>query len=371
MKIFGIITEYNPFHNGHKRQLDFCRSQGADFIFCAMSGNFTQRGEPAVLEKRIRAKHAILCGADLVAELPLPYAVASARDFALGGVKLLEKLGCTHICFGSEQGEIEPLDTAAKLIATPEFNMSLKLHLKNGYSYPVSAEIASGIVGETMKQPNNLLGIEYIRAINETNSKMQPVTLKRNTDYSSDLIDYTSEFASASAIRNNLQFKEISRFVPGCVLDDLQLYGRNIMSEYENFIHSFLSVCSSKYLSTIENITEGLENRILSATEKPDFSSFFDTLKTKRYTSSKLKRGIFNAVLNITKEFVEQSRNSAPPILLLATKKDGKALKHIGNIDDCQTNTTARIKELTLAAERLFCTLRKIPFSKLKKLEKY
>ncbi len=372
MKIFGIIAEYNPFHNGHKRQLDFCRSCGADLIFCAMSGEFTQRGEPAVLEKRIRAGHAVQCGADLVAELPVPYAVAGAKDFATGGVRLLEKLGCTHICFGSELGELEPLVKAAEIIGSSEFNQKLKFNLKNGSSYPASAGLAGEKTGEIMRSPNNILAIEYLRALSDTNSEMQPVTLKRNTDFASDTLERGKEVASASAIRSNLSSEEIKSFVPECAAEDLILSGKNLTAEYGSFAHAFLALCPKEYLNGIEGITEGLENRIVSAAAQKDFDGFFNALKTKRYTSSRLKRVIFNSILGISKELAEQSRKISPPVMLLAAKKDCKALK---SLKPCVLNDEndfyLRIKELTLATEKLFCALRQIPFSKLKKLEKF
>lgn len=372
MKIFGIIAEYNPFHNGHKRQLDFCRSCGADLIFCAMSGEFTQRGEPAVLEKRIRAKHAIQSGADLVAELPVPYAVSGARDFAMGGVRLLEKLGCTHICFGSEQGELEHLENAAKLICSREFNRALKLNLKNGCSYPASAGLAGEKTGEIMRSPNNILAIEYLRALSDTNSKMLPVTLKRNADYASDRLELNKEVASASAIRSNLFSEEIKSFMPECASEDIFRSGKNLTAEYGSFAHAFLALCSKEYLNGIEGITEGLENRIARAAAQKDFDGFFNALKTKRYTSSRLKRVLFNSVFGITKELAEQSRNISPPVMLLAAKKDCKALK---SLKPCGLNNEndfcTRINALTLATERLFCALRQIPFSTLKKLEKF
>ena len=284
MKIFGIICEYNPFHNGHARQLEFCRSNGADLIFCAMSGDFTQRGEPAVLEKRIRAKHAVQSGADLVAELPLPYAAAGAKDFAEGGVKLLEKMGCTHICFGSECGNISLLEKAAELIDSDSFNNSLKLHVKAGKSYPVSAELAGEEYGGVLSAPNNILAVEYLRALKSVGSAMRPITLTRNTDYCSESLDSKACVASASAIRKNLKNEALSEFVPPYVAEDLNKSGKEITREYGDFAHAFLNLCSKEYLNGVEGVTEGLENRISAAACEKNFDAFFNALKTKRYT---------------------------------------------------------------------------------------
>lgn len=372
MKIFGIICEYNPFHNGHARQLEFCRSNGADLIFCAMSGDFTQRGEPAVLEKRIRAKHAVQSGADLVAELPLPYAAAGAKDFAEGGVKLLEKMGCTHICFGSECGNISLLEKAAELIDSDSFNNSLKLHIKAGKSYPVSAELAGEEYGGVLSAPNNILAVEYLRALKSVGSAMRPITLTRNTDYCSESLDSKACVASASAIRKNLKNEALSEFVPPYVAEDLNKSGKEITREYGDFAHAFLNLCSKEYLNGVEGVTEGLENRISAAACEKNFDAFFNALKTKRYTSSRLKRVILNAVLGVTKNFAEQCRKTSPPLLLLAAKKDCKGLKTLNpSFTEESSEITQRIKELTLCSERFFCAIRQIPFSSLKKLEKY
>lgn len=201
---------------------------------------------------------------------------------------------------------------------------------------------------------------------------MQPITLTRNTDYCSESLDSKACVASASAIRKNLKSEALSGFVPPYVAEDLNKSGKEITREYGDFAHAFLNLCSKEYLNGVEGVTEGLENRISAAACEKNFDAFFNALKTKRYTSSRLKRVILNAVLGVTKNFAEQCRKTSPPLLLLAAKKDCKGLKTLNpSFTEESSEIYRRIKELTLCSERFFCAIRQIPFSSLKKLEKY
>lgn len=264
------------------------------------------------------------------------------------------------------------LEKAAELIDSDSFNKSLKLHVKAGKSYPVSAELAGEEYGGVLNAPNNILAVEYLRALKSVGSTMQPITLTRNTDYCSESLDSKACVASASAIRKNLKNEALSGFVPPYVAEDLNKSGKEITREYGDFAHAFLNLCSKEYLNGVEGVTEGLENRISAAACEKNFDAFFNALKTKRYTSSRLKRVILNAVLGVTKNFAEQCRKTSPPLLLLAAKKDCKGLKTLNpSFTEESSEIYRRIKELTLCSERFFCAIRQIPFSSLKKLEKY
>ena len=215
MKITGIVAEYNPFHNGHAYQIKKAREvTGCDYCIAVISGDFVQRGEVAVFSKYLRTKMALLCGADLVLEIPSIFAVSSAEDFAAGAVALLDQLGVvTHLCFGSEMGESERfMETAAILADEPDsFSTKLKEGLSEGLSWPqarVRALEAEGIsdLGNFLETPNNLLGVEYCKALIRQKSPIQPITiLRKGNGYHSQ--DLTGELASASAIRREI-FKE-------------------------------------------------------------------------------------------------------------------------------------------------------------------
>ena len=199
MKTVGIIAEFNPLHNGHKYLLDEAkRLSGADFCIVVMSGNFVQRGSPALLDKYTRTQMALLNGVDLVIELPVIYATASAEYFARGAVRLLDKLGVVDIItFGSECGNIELLKKAATELTeeTPDFKKNLQDNLKKGLSFPKARSQAIGKQGDG-SEPNNILGIEYIKALNYWDSSITPTTIERKGSGYHD-----EQMASATAIR--------------------------------------------------------------------------------------------------------------------------------------------------------------------------
>lgn len=214
MKITGIIAEYNPFHNGHRYQIQKARQiTGADYVIVVMSGNFTQRGTPALIDKYSRAKMALMGGADLVLELPVCFATGSAEYFASGAIALLNQLGCVDsICFGSECGDIVPLKNLAQALVheTDDYKKILKSKLKSGSTYPVArnaalAETLDGFIPYDMILgfPNNILGIEYIKALIRQNSPIEPFTNKRiGSDYHSYKL--ADAFSSAISIRQSL-----------------------------------------------------------------------------------------------------------------------------------------------------------------------
>ena len=219
MKIVGLITEYNPFHNGHLYHIkESLRVTGADAAVVVMSGDYVQRGTPAIMPKRIRAEMALMCGAGAVFELPVCYATGSAELFALGSVSLLESLGIVDsICFGSECNDLPILEQLAELLLEePEaYQILLKDYLKQGMSFPRARQEAilsyteDPRFAEILRNPNNILGIEYLKAIKKLGSRMEPYTIaRRGAQYHDEELD--SDYSSATAIRSLLAYSSSS-----------------------------------------------------------------------------------------------------------------------------------------------------------------
>ena len=220
MKFCAIICEYNPMHNGHIYQINQARQlSNADAVLCVLGGNFNQRGLPCVFDKHTKAQIALNNGADMVCELPSAYCVQSAEIFALSSIKLLNSIkNVTHLCFGSECGNIKLLKNIADYLLNPpkEFKKQLKSHLKQGFSYAVSIEksITNSQWIEVIKKPNNLLAIEYLKALKVTKSKIIPITIKREDNYNNDSIT-ENNFISATAIRNALKDNKTQEIAVG------------------------------------------------------------------------------------------------------------------------------------------------------------
>ncbi len=265
MKTAAIIAEYNPFHEGHLYQI---KNTPADCIVVLMSGDFVQCGEPAVYPKHLRAKTALENGADLVLELPCLYALSGAESFALGAIKTLNALSCVDfLCFGSETGEISPLEKIADalIFESPKFKEALQQKLFEGASFAEAREAAlcaSGTDGDIIKTPNNILGVEYIKALKKTKSQIKPFTIKRN-----------QEFKSAREIRHTLT-------------DSVSLL------DFEQMILYSLTVSS---LIPFEG-GDGVFERIMKA-DKTSLSSLFETAKSKRHTMARIKRCVLHSLL--------------------------------------------------------------------------
>ncbi len=333
MKTVGIIAEYNPFHKGHAYHIEeSLRMTGAEHAVVIMSGDFVQRGEPAILNKYFRTKTALLNGASLVLELPSVYALSSAEGFASGAVSVLDNLGVIDfLSFGSECGDLPMLRAAARFLTEPhpELDALIREHLKSGISYPASVSEAlskTGQSGNIFEGPNNLLSIEYLKALLLQKSSMIPVTLKREGDpYLSETPDPESTFASARDIRGLME-KGDDRYgqylcenvpVPASekILrpDDFsELLYYKLLSEKEAGYERYLDV------------NEELSNRIRRALE--DYTSLTDfilQLKSKNYTYARLSRCLFHILLNITDELLTEKVDY---IRILGFKKSAQPL---------------------------------------------
>lgn len=320
MKVNGIIAEYNPFHNGHKYQLEqSLKLTDADYTVIVMSGNFVQRGAPALLDKHTRTKMALLAGADLVLELPAVYAVSSAEYFAAGAVSLLTKLGVvSHLCFGSECGDIDLLRQAAGILASePEdYASSLRHLLRQGMSYP-NARTQALIQHypslaehrEVFSSPNNILGIEYIKAILRQESTLLPVTVKRLGAGYHDRAA-SGPYCSALSIRQALFAENMPSLLQKQMPPEAcELLCNWLASHAAIRSNDFSSVLYYKLLSEKEygyekylDVSADLSDRIkrqLNAFK--DFDSFCDLLKTKEMTYTRISRCLIHILLNITK----------------------------------------------------------------------
>ncbi len=294
MEICGIICEFNPFHNGHKYLLERAREiTRCDYLICVMSGNFTQRGEICVLDKYTRAKHAILGGADCVLELPAAFSVAPAEIFARGAVKLLAAVPhLNSIAFGSENADKDGiLSVSALSVAENEqFKSVLSENLARGESYAKSYFLAFGQVfgnAELIRKPNNILAIEYTKAIKTLNANIDIFPIKRvGAGYNDGIL--RENFSSASAIRKNLSSPLIQSNLPQFVAEDLQSV-ENIEINFQNAVKLILSRTPPETLKRIYGCGEGLENA-LKAVENESYGEIISKCTNKRYPASRIRR---------------------------------------------------------------------------------
>ena len=316
MRIFGIVAEYNPFHNGHLYQIQETRRKGASHIIAVMSGNYVQRGDVAIIDKFKRAELAVKCGVDMVIELPTPYALSSAEFFANGAISILSSLGCVDgISFGSECGDINALKDTAIAVNSLTNSNELKLLLKDGNSYPSAIQmLTKNKYGENisgiLSHPNNLLGIEYLKAIRNLNSDFDVVTIKRKSVHHDSNIP-SEKMASASFIRNtvlNNNFDE--NFVPREVNEAIKIYqNKGNISDINNFNQIMLyklRTMSIENISKIPDVSQGLENRIFSCIKSANsIEELMFLIKTKRYPMAKIRRILLLALLDIDNSYMK------------------------------------------------------------------
>lgn len=337
MKLAAIICEFNPLHTGHKRLIDYAKSL-ADNVVCIMSGNFIQRGLPACADKYSRAKHAIYAGADLVVELPTVFATASAENFAYGAIAIANKLGADCLVFGSECGDIDELFKCIDSICDADTNKRIQQEVQKGVSYPKAVALSTGL--ELLSQPNNVLAIEYLKALQNSHSLITPFTLKRENNYNEN---QPQQYASSMALRTNKELRD--KYTFNYVAQDIN---DEIEEKYRNVAPCFLAIASKQKLEQIEGITEGLHNRIFNADKTRGYEQMLAEIKTKRYTRLKIQRVILNYILGITKDIVYSYKKAQPQIKVLAVKTSAVTLlQNIENESD----------EVTQRADRLYATL--------------
>ena len=332
MKTAGIIVEYNPLHNGHLHHIRETRKKsGCDCLIAVMSGNFTQRGEPAMIDKFTRTRMALENEVDLVIELPFLLTIQSADVFACASISLLNFLQVDELYFGSESGNVEELYKLSEIINSKEYNKLIKTFLKEGNSYPTSSALAVKELSDSTlyNKPNNILGIHYINAVKTLNSKMEIKTIKRiKTDYHDKLTKGT-KIQSASAIRKLLKInKDVSKFVPKSVnelLKDRKIIDLEMFYDYLKY--KILS-SSNNELKNIFGMNEGLENRIKSIKEFTSIEDLIQKVISRRYTNSKLKRTLIHILCQTTKDILNPIE--IPYIRILGMNEAGK--KYLNSI---------------------------------------
>ena len=323
--ITGIVCEYNPFHKGHLYQIEKAKSMGADKIVCVMSGNFVQRGECAFFDKHLRAKAAIMCGADVVIDLPTPWAMASAETFARGSIGLLESFGIEALSFGCESDDENLLRACAKMLNDADTGILIKKYTAEGLSYPeaVSKALTDTLgekAGELVSSPNNTLAIEYIRHLSD-NIKLLPVK-RKGADHDSDTAK--EGVASASLIRSSGLSEESFDYVPEKLVSIYKEAERYSLSHCERAILSSLRMMDKKDFSLYVSDKSGLDMRIFDSVQTADsLESLYASAKSRNYTHSRVRREVMNLYLKIKKSYSE----GIPPYMrILAVSERGLSL---------------------------------------------
>lgn len=327
MNVTGIICEYNPLHLGHKKQLDHIRHQLGDEsgIVCLMSGNFVQRGAPAIMDKLTRAKAAVLCGADLVLELPITASLSSAEGFAAGGVRLLSPF-CDHLCFGAEDADSKHLLSIAEALLSPAFRDALRIELDRGLSFPAARQSAletMGVDGKLLSLPNNILAVEYCKAILAQHAKLNPMPIHRSGSYHDTAADL--ENPSATAIRQLMLCSgPWLNYVPSEVRDTFSGAALHTLSAGERAILSRLRCMTEEDFEALPFGSEGLWRKFMHAVHKEaSLASILTSVKSKRYTRTRLDRMLMCAFLGITRTDLE---TAAPYVRVLAFNNRGREI---------------------------------------------
>ena len=408
--VLGIIAEYNPFHNGHLYHLkESKRKCNAKYVVAIISGNFTQRGDASIVNKFEKAKMAIENGIDMVIELPTLYSISSAENFADGAIKILNELNfITHISFGSESGNINQLNNIASILTDEpeEFSKLLKEELRKGSSFPVARQNAiekflnltnKNEFNKLLKSPNNILAIEYLKALKKTKSNITPITIERkNVDYYSENI--VENFASSTKIRKEIS-KNLNMHTNIMDINNMSINNMDInnmdMNNMDANMDMFLNSCMPKKsydiikeniekgnciqglkcfedmifyklrgmqineIKELPDVCEGLENVIKKASnETNSLEDLINKCKSKRYTRTRIQytrtriqRILIYALLGITRQDMEMSENVNPYIRVLAVNKNGRELLSIINktiVNKANINTNTDINNINI-----------------------
>ena len=384
MNLLGLIVEYNPFHNGHKYHLEKSKEiTNATHTVAIMSGSFLQRGEPALFDKYTRAEMAVKNGVDLVIELPTLYACQSAEIFSHGAVATLNSLNCVNsLCFGSEEGNIDILQTISEILVKEpsDFKTTLKNFLDEGIVFPVARskalyeyiknnhllELSEDELQQVLNSSNNILGIEYIKSLIKLNSSIKPYTITRiASKYNST--DIESNICSATAIRNSLKdntdLKLIENVVPLHTFNEIN---HKINTNFNPvFDYMFYDLLSSTIIRDVDNLTkyfevnEGIENKIYSNVfTSKNLEELINSTKSKRYTMTKIKRTLNNILLGINRDDVIKVKDldRVPYIRILAFNNKGREIiKKIKTSSDIEIIT--KFSKISHVDDPIFDTL--------------
>ncbi len=306
MKVAGIIAEFNPFHNGHKLLVQKAREVGYTHVVAVMSGNFVQRGEPAVFHHSVRTKAALENGVDLVLQLPSVYAMSGAQSFARAGAEILNGSGIVDsLVFGSECGDAGLLSETADAIYGEEIKQFLSEELSKGISFASARENAlrkiNPIYADIIKSPNNILGVEYIAALKRLKSRINPVTFERiGAAHDSDETD--GDIAGASLIRELIRNGgDWKKLVPDNIAELYDSSDIADMKRMESAVLYKIRTVSAEELAKVPDVSEGIENRILSAARQSgSLEELYSLAKTKRYSHARIRRIVWNCILGVT-----------------------------------------------------------------------
>lgn len=344
-RVIGVVAEYNPFHNGHYYHLQATKEiTGAEYCVAVISGNFTQRGDTSIVNKWAKAYMAICGGADLVIELPTVYSISSAENFASGAVKILDNLKVVDaISFGAEANDLATLNNIANVLyEEPKAYTNILSHeLKKGISYPAARENALMMYlndikryANTLSSPNNILAIEYLKALKIQKSKLEPIMIRRKKVYYNDnkIVD---DFASATAIRKLLQggeYANLRKVIPRSsytIIGQESRKGGMVLSlaKYEKEIIYALRKMTVEEIADLPDVSEGLQFAIKNAAnEANNLKDLISNIKSKRYTQTRIQRILLYALLGIDKKLMENSRKVVPYVRVLGFTQKGKSL---------------------------------------------
>ncbi len=344
-RVLGIIAEYNPFHNGHLYHIAKSKQEtGAQYVVAVISGNFVQRGNTSIVNKWIKTRMALLNGADLVIELPTVYSISSAENFAEGAIKILNSLGIVDtLSFGMEAKDIATLNNIANVLYSEpkEYVTILSHELKKGNSFPKARENALMMYLNDIKRyanvmagSNNILAIEYLKALKRTKSTINPIGVKREKVLYNDkyIVD---EFASATAIRKMLMTKQLGDISKVMPRNSYLLLGEELkkghyvidISRFEKEIIYNLRKMSLEDISKLPDVSEGLENSIKNAADSCNtIEELINIVKTKRFTQTRIQRILLYSLLGITKKQMDISRKTMPYVRVLGFNNKGKEL---------------------------------------------
>lgn len=362
--VLGIVGEYNPFHNGHKYHLEKSKQLiDADYTIAIISGNFVQRGNVSIVDKWTKAQMALCNGVDLVIELPTIYSISSAENFAYGAVKILDSLNIVdYISFGSEFGDLSVLDKFADIFYyQPSEYVSLLNHeLAKGLAFPKARENAVLMYlndirkySNILSNPNNILAIEYLKALKRTKSFIKPITIKRENVGYNDL-GVSNSFASATSIRDmiiNNSFTRLPYVMPSQTYKILYhsfQKGHYVkdLSKFEKEIIYTLRKMSLAEIANLPDVCEGLEHAIKNAANSCNtLAEFMNIIQTKRYTSTRIQRILLYALLGITKSDMKMSYKTSPYIRVLGFNQKGRDLLSVISLSKKNTEVITSVKK--------------------------
>lgn len=376
MKVAGIIAEFNPFHNGHALLVQKAREAGYTHVVAVMSGNFVQRGEPAVFHHSVRTKAAIENGVDLVLQLPCVYAMSGAQSFARAGAEILNALGTVDsLVFGSECGNTGLLSQTADVVYGEDIKPFLSEELDKGISFASARENALRRINpefaDVIKSPNNILGVEYIAALKKMKSGINPVTFER-VGAAHDSDEASGNIAGASLIRELIKNKEEwSALVPVNTKDIYRDADIADIKRIENAVLYKIRTVSADELSRVSDVSEGIENRILSAAKQArNLEELYSGAKTKRYSHARIRRIIWNCFLGVTADdlalpvpYIRISGFNKKGAELIKAAKETAVLPVISKPADLQTlgETAQRVFSLECVAGDIYALCMESP----------